>query len=248
VNWITDTLRPRIKNLLSRRETEENLWVKCPQSGQMVFIKELEANHMVVPGSGYHMRMGAAKRLAHTFDNGKYEEIALPEAPLDPLKFRDEKRYADRLKEARTKTGMPDALKIGVGLVGGALTTIAAQDMDFMGGSLGTAAGEAIVKGMMTAVERSTPFIIFTASGGARMQEGILSLMQMPRTTLANPVLGPGQADHHRANGNPHLLGDLAITELLEKKQDQRSSVPLGHLVQQPLQQFDIRSIVPLPR
>jgi acetyl-CoA carboxylase carboxyl transferase subunit beta len=222
VNWITDTLRPRIKNLLSRRETEENLWVKCPQSGQMVFIKELEANHMVVPGSGYHMRMGAAKRLAHTFDNGKYEEIALPEAPLDPLKFRDEKRYADRLKEARTKTGMPDALKIGVGLVGGALTTIAAQDMDFMGGSLGTAAGEAIVKGMMTAVERSTPFIIFTASGGARMQEGILSLMQMPRTTLAIQSLRAARLPYLVVLTNPTtggvtasyaMLGDIHLAE-----------------------------------
>ena len=222
MNWITDTLRPRIKNLLSRRETEENLWVKCPQSGQMVFVKELEANHMVVPSSGYHMRMGAAKRLAFIFDGGIFEDIALPEAPADPLKFRDEKRYSDRLKEARAKTGMNDAIKVGVGKLGGVATTIAVQDMDFMGGSLGTAAGEAIVKGMMTAVERRTPFVMFTASGGARMQEGILSLMQMPRTTLAVQSLRAARLPYIVVLTNPTtggvtasyaMLGDVHIAE-----------------------------------
>lgn len=222
MNWITETLRPRIKSLLSRRETEENLWVKCPQSGQMVFVKELEANHMVVPSSGYHMRMGAVKRLAHTFDNGMYEDIALPEVPLDPLKFRDEKRYSDRLRDARAKTGMADAIKVGVGQLGGVTATIAVQDMDFMGGSLGTAAGEAIIKGMMVALERQTPFIIFTASGGARMQEGILSLMQMPRTTIAVQRLRQAKLPYLVVLTNPTtggvtasyaMLGDIHIAE-----------------------------------
>lgn len=222
MNWITETLRPRIKSLLSRRETEENLWVKCPQSGQMVFVKELEANHMVVPSSGYHMRMGAVKRLAHTFDNGMYEDIALPEVPLDPLKFRDEKRYSDRLRDARAKTGMADAIKVGVGQLGGVTATIAVQDMDFMGGSLGTAAGEAIIKGMMVALKRQTPFIIFTASGGARMQEGILSLMQMPRTTIAVQRLRQAKLPYLVVLTNPTtggvtasyaMLGDIHIAE-----------------------------------
>lgn len=222
MNWITETLRPRIKSLLSRRETEENLWVKCPQSGQMVFVKELEANHMVVPSSGYHMRMGAAKRLAFTFDNGMYEDIALPEAPLDPLKFRDEKRYSDRLRDARAKTGMADAIKVGVGQLGGVMATIAVQDMDFMGGSLGTAAGEAIIKGMMVAAERKTPFIIFTASGGARMQEGILSLMQMPRSTVAIQMLHDAGLPYIVVLTDPTsggvmaayaMLGDIQIAE-----------------------------------
>lgn len=222
MNWITDTLRPRIKNLLTRRETPDNLWVKCPQSGHMVFVKELEANQMVVPSSGYHMRMGARQRLTATFDNGIFEDIVLPDAPTDPLKFRDEKRYVDRLKEARLKTGMADALKIGVGTLDGVKVTIAAQDMDFMGGSLGTAAGEAIVKGMMTAVDRKTPFIIFTASGGARMQEGILSLMQMPRTTLAIQALRAAKLPYLVVLTNPTtggvtasyaMLGDVHLAE-----------------------------------
>jgi acetyl-CoA carboxylase carboxyl transferase subunit beta len=183
MNWISDVVRPRIKTLF-KRETPENLWIKCPDTGQMVFHKEVESNLWVIPGSNHHLRVNAADRLKITFDDA-WEEIALPEVAADPLKFRDEKRYVDRLKDARTKTGMQDAVRVAVGKVGGTTMTVTVQDFSFMGGSLGMAAGEAIIKGAETARERRTPLVLFVASGGARMQEGILSLMQMPRTTVA---------------------------------------------------------------
>lgn len=183
MNWISDVVRPRIKTLF-KRETPDNLWIKCPDTGQMVFHKDVEANLWVIPGSNHHLRMSAQARLESVFDDG-FEEIPLPDVAADPLKFRDEKRYVDRLKENRAKTGMQDAVRVAVGPVGGLPVTVAVQDFAFMGGSLGMAAGEAIVTAAETARARRTPFVLFVASGGARMQEGILSLMQMPRTTVA---------------------------------------------------------------
>ncbi len=183
MNWITNNL-PKI-NSLFRRETPENLWVKCPDTGQMVFHKDVEANLFVIPGSEHHLKMGSKARLAAMFDGGVYEEVPVREVPSDPLKFRGKDRYVDKLKEARATTGLNDAVKIGHGLVDGLPVTIGAHDMDFIAGSLGMAAGEAVITGLETAVKRHTPFVLFTASGGARMQEGILSLMQMPRTTVA---------------------------------------------------------------
>lgn len=186
MNWINNVVRPKIRSFLTtKREVPENLWVKCPETGQMVFYKDLEANQFVVPGSNYHMKMGARQRLAHLFDGGAFETVPIPSVPQDPLRFRDGRRYTDRLKDARTKTGMEDAVMIGEGTLDGQPVTAAAQDFEFMGGSLGMAAGEAVIAGMMRAAEKKTPFILFAASGGARMQEGILSLMQMPRTTIA---------------------------------------------------------------
>lgn len=184
MNWISNTLRPKIRNIL-RREVPENLWIKCPETGQLVFYKDVESNLFVIPGSNYHMRMGAAARLKSMFDNQTWFDIAVPEVPIDPLKFRDERRYVDRLKDARSKTGLNDAVKLGYGKLDGLAAVIAVQDFDFMGGSLGMAAGEAVIKGLETAVEKGCPCVLFAASGGARMQEGILSLMQMPRTTIA---------------------------------------------------------------
>ena len=184
MNWISEVVRPRIKTLF-KRETPENLWIKCPDSGQMVFHKDVEANGYVIPGSEHHMRVTAPERLRLTFDEGKWLDVALPEVAADPLKFRDEKRYADRLKDARAKTGAQDAFKIGYGRVKGLPMTIAVQDFHFIGGTIGTAAGEAFIKGAETAIEKNTPYTVFAASGGMRMQEGILSLMQMPRTTIA---------------------------------------------------------------
>lgn len=186
MNWINNVVRPKIRSFLTtKREVPENLWVKCPETGQMVFYKDLEANQFVVPGSNYHMKMGARQRLAHLFDGGAYEIVPVPSVAQDPLRFRDGRRYTDRLKDARTKTGMEDAVLVGSGTLDGQPVTAAAQDFEFMGGSLGMAAGEAVIAGMLRAAERKTPFILFAASGGARMQEGILSLMQMPRTTIA---------------------------------------------------------------
>jgi acetyl-CoA carboxylase carboxyl transferase subunit beta len=187
VNWINNVVRPKISGLLStaKRDVPDNLWVKCPATGQMVFYKDLEANQFVVPGSDYHMRMGADQRLSHLFDGGSYTPVAAPSVQQDPLKFRDGRKYSDRLRDAKADTRLDDAVLVGEGQLEGVTVVAAAQDFRFMAGSLGMAAGEAIIAGMLKAVELKAPFILFAASGGARMQEGILSLMQMPRTTIA---------------------------------------------------------------
>jgi acetyl-CoA carboxylase carboxyl transferase subunit beta len=221
MNWIVNVVPPKVRSFL-RRETPENLWVKCPESGELVFHKDLEANLFVVPGSGYHMRLSPKLRLDNLFDNASYEELPTPEVPLDPLKFRDVKRYTDRLKEYRAKTGAPDAVKLAFGQLEGMNVLAAVQDFDFLGGSLGMAAGEAIITGMMTAIERRTPFIMFTASGGARMQEGIFSLMQMPRTTIAVQRLRAARLPYIVVLTNPTtggvtasyaMLGDVHVAE-----------------------------------
>jgi acetyl-CoA carboxylase carboxyl transferase subunit beta len=186
VNWINNVVRPKIRNLLTtKRELPDNLWVKCPDSGQMVFYKDLEANQFVIPSSNYHMRIDARQRLKLLFDDGEYDVVPVREVGQDPLKFRDGKRYSDRLKSAKSETELQDAVLVAEGQLEGRDVVAAAQDFRFMAGSLGMAAGEAVITGMLRAVERRTPFILFAASGGARMQEGILSLMQMPRTTIA---------------------------------------------------------------
>jgi acetyl-CoA carboxylase carboxyl transferase subunit beta len=222
MNWISNVVRPKIRGLLNRRETPENLWIKCPETGQLVFFKDVEANQFVIPGSNYHMRMAATARLKSMFDGETWLDVGVPEVPADPLKFRDQRRYADRLKDARTKTGMNDAIKLGFGRLEGIPVVIGVQDFDFMGGSLGMAAGEAIIKGLETAVERGTPFILFAASGGARMQEGILSLMQMPRTTVAVEMLREAKKPYIVVLTNPTtggvtasyaMLGDVHIAE-----------------------------------
>ena len=186
MNWINNVVRPKIRSFLTtKREVPENMWVKCPDSGQMVFYKDLEANQFVIPGSNYHMRMETPLRLKSLFDDGVYTKIAVPDVATDPLKFRDGRRYTDRLKDAKANTAMSDAVLVGEGKLVGRDVVAAAQDFRFMAGSLGMAAGEAIITAMLRAVEKKCPFILFAASGGARMQEGILSLMQMPRTTIA---------------------------------------------------------------
>jgi acetyl-CoA carboxylase carboxyl transferase subunit beta len=222
MNWISNVVRPKIRNMLVRRETPENLWIKCPETGQLVFYKDVEANLFVIPGSDYHMRMGALARLKSIFDNETWFDIAVPEVPVDPLKFRDERRYADRIKDARAKTGLNDAIKLGFGRLEREPVVIGVQDFDFMGGSLGMAAGEAVIKGIETAVSKGTPFIMFAASGGARMQEGILSLMQLPRTTIAIQRLRETRKPYIVVLTNPTtggvtasyaMLGDVHIAE-----------------------------------
>src|SRR5712671_400092 len=222
MNWISNVVRPKIRNFLARRDVPENLWIKCPESGQLVFYKDVEANQFVIPGSNYHMRMGAVARLKSMFDGETWFDIGVPDVPLDPLKFRDERRYADRLRDARAKTGQKDAIKLGLGKLDGLPVVIAVQDFDFMGGSLGMAAGEAVIKGLQTAIEKHTPFIMFAASGGARMQEGILSLMQLPRTTVAVQMLREAKLPYIVVLTNPTtggvtasyaMLGDIHIAE-----------------------------------
>src|ERR1700724_1186891 len=172
MNWISNGVRRKIRNYSVRRDTPESLWIKCPETGQLVFYKDVEANQFVIPGSNYHMRMSAAARLKTMFDNQTWFDIAVPEVPVDPLRFRDERRYVDRLKDARSKTGLNDRVKLGYGKLDGLAAVIAVQDFDFMGGSFGMAAGEAVMKGLDTVVEKGCPFLLFAASGGARMQEG----------------------------------------------------------------------------
>jgi acetyl-CoA carboxylase carboxyl transferase subunit beta len=222
VNWINKVVRPKIQRILSKREVPDNVWIKCPESGQMIHFKDLEANQYVVPGSDYHMRMTGEQRLKALFDGGEYETIPTPEVAQDPLKFRDERRYTDRLKDNRAKTGLDDAVLVGAGTLDGTPVTSAAQDFAFMGGSLGSAAGEAIITAIREAVSRSTPFILFAASGGARMQEGILSLMQMPRTTVAVQELKEAGLPYivvltHPTTGGVTasyaMLGDIHIAE-----------------------------------
>jgi acetyl-CoA carboxylase carboxyl transferase subunit beta len=221
MNWIANVVRPKIRGFL-RRETPDNLWIKCPETGQLVFYKDVEANQFVIPSSNYHMRMGAAARLKAMFDGATWLDIGVPEVQVDPLKFRDERRYADRLKDARTKTGLADAIKLGLGKLDNLAVTIGVQDFDFMGGSLGMAAGEAVIRGLQTAAEKGTPFIMFAASGGARMQEGILSLMQLPRTTVAVQELREARKPYIVVLTNPTtggvtasyaMLGDVQIAE-----------------------------------
>lgn len=222
MNWIKNVVRPKIQGILRKREVPDNLWVKCPESGQMVFHRDLAANQYVMPGSGCHMKVTANQRLEMIFDAGKFTKIDLPEVPSDPLKFRDGRRYTDRVKDARAKTGLDDAILVGCGNIDGYETVCTVQDFAFMGGSLGTAAGEGIIKGFETAIERSAPFILFSASGGARMQEGILSLMQMPRTVVAVEKLKNARLPYIVVLTNPTtggvtasyaMLGDVHIAE-----------------------------------
>ncbi|MGD9915943.1 MAG: acetyl-CoA carboxylase, carboxyltransferase subunit beta [Rhizobiaceae bacterium] len=223
MNWITNYVRPKINSMLGRRDDmPDNLWIKDPETGEMVFHKDLESNQWVIPSSGHHMKISAKERLKHFFDNGAYDLLESPKVAIDPLKFRDEKRYVDRLKEARAKTGLEDAILSGLGSVEGLPIVATVQDFAFMGGSLGMAAGDAIVKAFEVALEKKRPLVLFAASGGARMQEGILSLMQLPRTTVAldrlkeagfpyivvltNPTTGGVTASYA-------MLGDIHIAE-----------------------------------
>ena len=198
MNWITNYVRPRINSMLGRRDMPENLWIKDPESGEMVFHKDLESNQFVIPSSGHHMKIAARERLRFFFDDGRFELLDNPKVVADPLKFRDEKRYVDRLKEARAKTGLEDAVLNALGTVEGLPIVATVQDFAFMGGSLGMAAGEAIIRAFDTAREKRRPLVLCAASGGARMQEGILSLMQLPRTTVA--------VDRFKESGLPYIV------------------------------------------
>ncbi len=215
MSWISNVVRPKIRNLLNKREVGQNLWIKCPETGEMVFHRDLEANQFVIPGSGYHMRMTTRQRFDTFFDNAHYEELAFPEVPADPLKFRDERRYSERIRDARAKTGAIDAVQIASGAVENIPVIAAVQDFAFIAGSLGMAAGEAIITGMTAAVERKTPFVLFAASGGARMQEGVFSLMQLPRTTVAVDMMKEAKVPYIVVLTNPTLGGVTASYAML---------------------------------
>ncbi|WP_375671719.1 MULTISPECIES: acetyl-CoA carboxylase, carboxyltransferase subunit beta [unclassified Bartonella] len=222
MNWITNYVRPKINSILGRREIPENLWIKDPTSGEMIFHKDLEANQFVAPNSGHHMRISAKNRLMHFFDDGVYTALENPKVVTDPLKFRDEKRYIDRLKDYRSKLGVDDNILSARGTIEGLPIIATVQDFAFMGGSLGMASGEAIIKAFDTAIAERRPLVLFAASGGARMQEGTLSLMQMPRTTVAIEMLKEAKLPYIVVLTNPTtggvtasyaMLGDIHIAE-----------------------------------
>ena len=223
MNWINNVVRPKISSFLTtRREPPDNFWHKCGGCGQMCDKMALEENAYVFPCCGFHERVASDVRLKALFDEGAYTVVPVAEVTPDPLKFRDGQRYTDRLKAAKVKTALNDAVVLGEGLIDGAPVVAAAQDFRFMAGSLGMAAGEAIVTGMLHAVAKKTPFILFAASGGARMQEGILSLMQMPRTTIAVQRLRDARLPYIVVLTDPTtggvtasyaMLGDVHIAE-----------------------------------
>jgi acetyl-CoA carboxylase carboxyl transferase subunit beta len=224
MNWIKNFVRPRIRNLLGavKRDVPENMWIKDPESGQMVYYKDLEANQFVFPGSNHHHRMPAEDRMKMMFDGGEFEKLSAPSAAIDPLKFKDEKRYSDRLKDAKAKSGVEDSVQAGFGKVNELSMVVAVQDMGFIGGSLGMAAGDAIIAAMRFAVSKRCTFVMFVASGGARMQEGILSLMQLPRTTIAVQELRAAKLPYIVVLTNPTtggvtasyaMLGDVHLAE-----------------------------------
>ncbi|MFD1329821.1 acetyl-CoA carboxylase, carboxyltransferase subunit beta [Mycoplana ramosa] len=222
MNWITNYVRPKINSMLGRREVPENLWIKCPETGEMVFHRDLEENKWVIPASGYHMKMPAKARLKDLFDDGAYEALPQPKVAQDPLKFRDSKKYVDRLKDSRAKTDQEDTILAGVGRVRGLKLVAVVHEFNFMGGSLGIAAGEAIVKAFERAISEKCPLVMFPASGGARMQEGILSLMQLPRTTVAVEMLKEAGLPYIVVLTNPTtggvtasyaMLGDIHLAE-----------------------------------
>ena len=189
MNWLTEYVRPKIRTLFGQRDVPDNLWGQCSACQQMVFNAELDKNLRVCSHCGHHMRVKATQRLSWTFDGGKHTRIDLPKPPVDPLKFRDSKRYVDRLKDYREKTHLDDAIVVAHGTIGGHRAVVAVMSFDFMGGSMGSAVGEGIVAAAKLAVLQDAPLIVFTASGGARMQEGTISLMQMPRTVIATQMV-----------------------------------------------------------
>ena len=189
MSWLTEYVRPKIRTLLGRREVPENLWIQCPSCQQMMFHAELEKAQKVCSSCGHHMRPSVDERLRWTFDEGAFTRIELPKVPVDPLRFRDSQKYPDRLKNAREKTGNEDAIIVAHGTISGQRAVAAVMDFEFMGGSMGAAVGEGIVAAARLAVLQDAPMVVFTASGGARMQEGAVSLMQMPRTIIASRLV-----------------------------------------------------------
>jgi acetyl-CoA carboxylase carboxyl transferase subunit beta len=222
MNWLTNFVRPKLRALVNRKSIPDNLWDKCPNCSQLIFHRELEANLYVCQHCGHHMRLSAEKRLKLLFDGGAYQRIELPKAPADPLRFRDQKRYADRLREARARSQEDDAIAVAHGTVGGIPVVVAALDFGFMGGSMGMAVGNGIVAAARLAVTQLAPLIVIPSSGGARMQEGALSLMQLPRTVVAVQEVKEAGLPYIVVLADPTtggvtasfaMLGDLHIAE-----------------------------------
>lgn len=186
MNWITNFVRPKIKALMpTKKDVPDNLWQKCPGCETLIHHQELVKNLNVCHHCDHHLRMEAEDRLKMLFDGGEYQSVELPKPVIDPLKFRDRKKYTDRLKEAQGATGRKDVLEVAQGLIGGQTAVVAVFDFSFMGGSMGAAVGDGLITAARQAVTLKAPFIVVPSSGGARMQEGMISLMQMPRSVIA---------------------------------------------------------------
>ncbi len=223
MNWITNSVLPKIKALVQPKEVPENFWTKCPNCGEMIFHRQLEDNLQVCPKCNYHLKLAARARLESLFDSSTLHIIELErQKNSDPLKFKDLKKYSDRLRDARTKTKQDDAILIAEGNINGRSTIAAVFSFEFMGGSMGIAVGDAILKSAELAVSKKAPLIIFPASGGARMQEGILSLMQLPRTVIATQIVKEAGLPLIIVLTNPTtggvtasfaMLGDIHIAE-----------------------------------
>lgn len=222
MNWISNYVRPKINSLFSRREVPENLWTKCPECGTMLFHRELSENLNVCTNCDHHMAITPRDRFSALFDGGIFTEVKAPEPLPDPLQFRDQKRYPERLRAAQKATGEHGAMLVAEGEIGRTPVVAAAQDFAFMGGSMGMQVGNAIIAGAERAVKLKRPLVLFSAAGGARMQEGILSLMQMPRTTVAVQMLKEAGLPYivvltHPTTGGVTasyaMLGDVQIAE-----------------------------------
>ncbi len=186
MNWLSNFIRPRIRSFVEQqKEVPDNLWQKCPACESMLFHRDLKSNLNVCYHCGHHLKISVAERLEILLDDGKYAKIAVPGVPHDPLKFKDRKKYSERLRDTQNKTGKDDAIQVVSGTMGGLKVVIACFDFSFMGGSMGAAVGEGLVCAAEAAVKQGAALIAIPASGGARMQEGMISLMQMPRSIIA---------------------------------------------------------------
>ncbi|MBE7620756.1 acetyl-CoA carboxylase, carboxyltransferase subunit beta [Gluconacetobacter entanii] len=221
MSWLTEYVRPKIRGLL-KREVPDNLWTNCESCEQMILVKDLRRAMNVCPHCGHHMRATVQQRLEWTFDKGEFTRIELPKAPVDPLSFRDRKRYTDRLKDERAKSQLEESMAVAHGRIGGHDAVVAVMAFEFIAGTMGAALGEAFLAAARLAILQQAPLIVFTASGGARMQEGMLSLMQMPRTTIAVEMLREAKLPYIVVMTNPTtggvsasfaMLGDIQIAE-----------------------------------
>ena len=223
MNWLTNFVLPKIRAAVGRKEVPDNLWKQCPACEQTLFLRDLVADLMVCRHCGHHFRIGSAERFDMLFDAAAFEKIELPKAPIDPLRFRDRKRYTERLREGQAALGAgSEAIAVAHGRIGGVASVVAAFDFAFMGGSMGMAVGEALVAASKLAVERQAALVVIPSSGGARMQEGILSLMQMPRTIIAADMVKEARLPYVVVLTDPTTggvaasfaaIGDIAIAE-----------------------------------
>ena len=222
MNWITNYVRPKINSLFSRREVPDNLWTKCPECGTMLFHREMAENLNVCTNCQHHMAISPRERFHALFDGGVFTEVKVPDVVIDPLHFRDQKKYPDRLKASQKATGEREAMLVAEGDIQRTAVVAVAQDFSFMAGSMGMYVGNAIIAAAQTAIRHKRPLVLFSAAGGARMQEGILSLMQMPRTTVAVQMLKEAGLPYivvltHPTTGGVTasyaMLGDVQIAE-----------------------------------